>query len=73
MNCTDAGDESVRQRVWERNTDRAVGGENIMIIFGRGRIKCEIILKWKKQEMKAWTGFIWLKIGTGEAFFSELQ
>jgi len=36
--------------------------------------KCSIIiLKWVKEETREWTGFIWLKKGTGEALVSELQ
>ena len=44
-----------------------------MRILGRRTTKYGIILKWKKYEMRAWTGFMWLKIGTIELFFSALR
>jgi len=40
-----------------------------MRILGKRTAKCVIILKWKKCEMRAWIGFVWLKVGTVEAFF----
>ena len=39
------------------------------IILGRCTTKCRIILKWKKYVMRAWIGFMCLKVGTAEAFF----
>jgi len=52
---------------------QSCGGDTRMRILGRRTTKYGIILKWKKYEMRAWTGFMWLKIGTIELFFSALR
>ena len=53
----------------EEKYRQSCGWETGTIILGRCTTKCRIILKWKKYEMRAWIGFMWLKIGTAQAFF----
>jgi len=47
---------------------QSCSGDTRMRILGRRKTKYGIILNWKKYEMRAWTGFMWLEIGTVEAF-----
>jgi len=61
-----------RYRVGEK-CRQSCSGDTRMRILGRRKTKYGMILKWKKYEMRTWTGFMWLEIGTVEAFFSALR
>ena len=56
-----------KRGVYTDSTDRSEGKNHLENLGVDGRI----ILNWilKKQECQAWSGFIWLRIGTSSGLF----